>query len=52
MYEKVNAFAIEKDQAFAKGYAESKQKMTSYDQTLLKDAGLHAAIPPLKNINI
>lgn len=24
MYEKVNAFAIEKDQAFAKGYAESK----------------------------
>lgn len=48
MYEKVNAFAIEKDQAFAKGYAESKQKMTSYDQALLKDAGLHAATPSIE----
>ncbi|AOZ89107.1 two-component sensor histidine kinase [Bacillus xiamenensis] len=48
MYEKVNAYAIEKDRQFAKEYGESKQKMTSYDQMLLKDAGLHAAIPSIE----
>ncbi len=48
MYEKVNAYAIEKDQQFAKEYLASKQKMKSYDQTLRKDAGLHAAIPSIE----
>ncbi|TKI25707.1 HAMP domain-containing protein [Bacillus pumilus] len=48
MYEKVNAYAIEKDQQFAKEYLASKQKMKSYDQALRKDAGLHAAIPSIE----
>ncbi|MGG0859569.1 histidine kinase [Bacillus pumilus] len=48
MYEKVNAYAIEKDRQFAKEYLASKQKMKSYDQALRKDAGLHAAIPSIE----
>ncbi|TYS33180.1 sensor histidine kinase [Bacillus pumilus] len=48
MYEKVNAYAIEKDQQFAKEYRASKQKMKSYDQALQKDAGLHAANPSIE----
>ncbi|MFP5201449.1 MULTISPECIES: sensor histidine kinase [Bacillus] len=48
MYEKVNAYAIEKDRKFAKEYLTSKQKMKSYDQVLRKDAGLHAAIPSIE----
>ncbi|KIL24333.1 hypothetical protein B4134_3147 [Bacillus safensis] len=48
MYEKVNAYAIEKDRKFAKEYLTSKQKMKSYDQALRKDAGLHAAIPSIE----
>ncbi|KPN14784.1 histidine kinase [Bacillus australimaris] len=48
MYEKVNAYAIEKDRQFAKEYLLSKQKMKSYDQALRKDAGLHAEIPSIE----
>lgn len=48
MYEKVNAYAIEKERKFAKEYLTSKQKMKSYDQALRKDAGLHAAIPSIE----
>ncbi|MFB8735958.1 hypothetical protein ACEQPO_26695 [Bacillus sp. SL00103] len=39
---------LKKDQQFAKEYLASKQKMKSYDQTLRKDAGLHAAIPSIE----
>ncbi|OLP66704.1 hypothetical protein BACPU_00630 [Bacillus pumilus] len=48
MYEKVNAYAIEKDRQFVQEYLESKENMTSYDQALLHDVGLHAAIPAIE----
>lgn len=52
MYEKVNAYAIEKDRQFAKEYLASKQKMKSYDQALRKDAGFMRRFLLLKNTNI